>query len=212
MSVDLVKRFGVSYNPGQCIFKEGDHAEEMYIIHQGSVHISKRAKNAEQILATLKDNDFFGEMALFTDQPRSATATVATKSVILRIDKSSFDFMINNNSVFAINMIRKLCERLRNADNQISELLVLSKETRVMKAMGAYWNTDGHKDASGEVLLLSYQGFIEYLKKNQGIGVEDANASLRKLKDQNLLHIRQDISGKHYIAFSPKIFDYFNII
>ncbi|HNJ64829.1 MAG TPA: Crp/Fnr family transcriptional regulator, partial [Turneriella sp.] len=172
----------------------------------------KRARNAEQVLATLRDGDFFGEMALFTDSPRSATATVASESVILRIDKKSFDYMINNNSSFAINMIRKLCERLRNADNQISELLVFSRETRVLKAMAGYWNVEGHKDASGQVLLLPYLGFCEYLKKTAGITIEDANQSLLKLRNQNLLHIRKDIAGKQYISFSPKIFEYFNIV
>ncbi len=212
MSAELVKRFGSTYSAGQTIFKEGDHAEEMFIIHQGQVNISKRARNAEQVLATLRDGDFFGEMALFTDSPRSATATVASESVILRIDKKSFDYMINNNTSFAINMIRKLCERLRNADNQISELLVFSRETRVLKAMSGYWNVEGHKDASGQVLLLPYLGFCEYLKKTAGITVEDANQSLLKLRNQNLLHIRKDIAGKQYISFSPKIFEYFNIV
>jgi CRP-like cAMP-binding protein len=212
VSAELVKRFGSTYSAGQTIFQEGDHAEEMFIIHQGQVNISKRARNAEQVLATLRDGDFFGEMALFTDSPRSATATVVTDSVILRIDKKSFDYMINNNSSFAINMIRKLCERLRNADNQISELLVFSRETRVLKAMAGYWNIAGHKDATGQVLLLPYQGFCEYLKKTAGISVEDAKQSLLKLRNQNLLHIRKDIAGKQYIAFSPKIFDYFNIV
>jgi CRP/FNR family cyclic AMP-dependent transcriptional regulator len=212
MSAELVKRFGATYSAGQTIFKEGDHAEEMFIIHQGQVNISKRARNAEQVLATLRDGDFFGEMALFTDTPRSATATVASESVILRIDKKSFDYMINNNTSFAINMIRKLCERLRNADNQISELLILSRETRILKAMASYWNIEGHKDASGQILLLPYLGFCEYLKKTAGITVEDANQSLLKLRNQNLLHIRKDIAGKQYISFQPKIFEYFNIV
>lgn len=212
MSAELVKRFGSTYSAGQTIFQEGDHAEEMFIIHQGQVNILKRARNAEQVLATLRDGDFFGEMALFTDSARSATATVATESVILRIDKKSFDYMINNNSSFAINMIRRLCERLRNADNQISELLVFSRETRLLKAMSAFWNVEGHKDASGEVLLLPYLGFCEYLKKTAGITIEDANQSLLKLRNQNLLHIRKDLAGKQYIAFSPKIFEYFNIV
>lgn len=212
MSTELVKRFGSTYSQGQTIFKEGDHAEEMFIIHQGQVNISKRARNAEQILATLRDGEFFGEMALFTDSARSATATVAAESTILRIDKKSFDYMVNGNTAFAINMIRKLCERLRNADNQISELLVFSRETRVLKAMSAYWNLEGHKDATGEVLLLPYLGFCDYLKKTYGITVEDANESLLKLRNQNLLHIRKDVSGKQYISFSPKIFAYFNIV
>ncbi len=209
MSADLVKRFGTTYNSGQTIFQEGDHAEEMYIIHKGQVNISKRARNAEQILATLRDGDFFGEMSLFTDTPRSATATVMVESTILCIDKKSFDYMVNSNSSFAINMIRKLCERLRNADNQIGELLVLSKETRILKAMYAYWNLEGQKDKSGEILLLPYIGFCDYIKKTSGISVEDTNQSLLKLRNQSLLHIRRDVAGKQYISFSPKIFEYF---
>ena len=212
MSVELVKRFGTTYQAGQPIFKEGDTADEMYIIHQGQVNISKRAKNAEQVLAVLRDGDFFGEMSLFTDTPRSATATVIIESIILRIDRKSFDYMVNSNASFAINMIRKLCERLRNADNQISELLVFSKETRVLKAMSSFWNLEGHKDATGEILLLPYLPFCEYLKKTSGITIEDANSSLLKLRNQNLLHIRKDLAGKQYISFSPKIFEYFNII
>jgi CRP/FNR family cyclic AMP-dependent transcriptional regulator len=166
MSAELVKRFGSTYSAGQTIFKEGDHAEEMFIIHQGQVNISKRARNAEQILATLRDGDFFGEMALFTDSARSATATVAVESTILRIDKKSFDYMVNGNTAFAINMIRKLCERLRNADNQISELLVFSRETRVLKAMSAYWNIEGHKDASGRSSAVAVSGFLRLSQKD----------------------------------------------
>ncbi|HRP69307.1 MAG TPA: hypothetical protein PLY93_07235, partial [Turneriella sp.] len=92
-----------------------------------------------------------------------------------------------------------------------SELLVCSRETRVLKAMSAFWNIEGHKDASGEVLLLPYLEFCEYLKRTYGITVEDANQSLLKLRNQNLLHIRKDVSGKQYIAFSPKVFSYFHI-
>ena len=64
----------------------------------------------------------------------------------------------------------------------------------------------------GEVLLLPYLGFCDYLKKTYGITVEDANQSLLKLRNQNLLHIRKDLAGKQYISFSPKIFEYFNIV
>ncbi|MCB1199186.1 MAG: Crp/Fnr family transcriptional regulator [Leptospiraceae bacterium] len=211
MAVDLVKRFGRTFIEGQTIFLEGETGNEMYIIHEGAVTITKKARNAEQVLAVLRDGEFFGEMALFTDQKRSATAIVAKKSVILEIDRNSFDFMITNNSQFAVNMIRKLCERLKNTDNQISELLILSPETRLLKALSSYWKSAGMKDKSGELLLLPYEGFIEHVRKNFGISADDANRNLLKLKEQKLVAIRKDHSGHHFITFSPKIFDYFNI-
>ncbi len=211
MSTDLVRKFGATYNPGVILFSEGDDGKEMYIIHTGAVTISKRARNAEQILATLTDGDFFGEMAIFTDQKRSATATVVKKSVILKLNNKSFQYMINNNSAFALNMIRKLCERLKAADHQIGELLILSQETRLLKALSTYWHIAGTKDKTGEVLLLPYEGFLQYNRKYQGISQEDAARNLLKLKNQQLVALRKDITGKIYIAFSPKIFEYFNI-
>lgn len=211
MATDLVKRFGRTFAQGQTVFLEGQKGYEMYIIHSGSVVITKKAKNAEQVLAVLKDGDFFGEMALFTDQKRSATAVVSRKSIILEIDKNSFDFMIANNSEFAVNMIKKLCERLKSTDNQISELLVLSPEARVLKGLSSYWKQEGVRDKTGELLLLPYHGFIQHLRKNFGIETKDANRHLLKLKEQNLVAIRKDSNGKFFLTFSPKIFQFFNV-
>ncbi len=212
MSQELVKRFGSKYNLGQVIFAEGDSGKEMYIIHKGHVSISKRAKKAEQTLASLGEGDFFGEMALFTDHTRSATATVLEPSIILRIDAKSFEYMVHSNAEFAVNMIRKMSERLKAADDQIMELLSFSPETRLLKALSLYWKKEGTKDKTGEVLLLPYEGFLEFVRKNQGINVENANAYLLKLKNKELVHIRKDFAGKLYISFSPRILDYFNII
>lgn len=209
---DLVKRFGKKYGKGVVIFAEGDSGNEMYIIHQGRVSISKRAKKAEQTLATLLEGDFFGEMALFTDQMRSATATVLESSVILELDRKSFEFMINNNTDFAVNMIRKLSERLRNADNQIMELLSFTPETRLLKALSLFWKSEGVKDQTGEVLLLPYEGFLNYVRKTHGIDNDAANSYLLKLKNKNLVHIRKDFTGNLYISFSPKVLDYFNVV
>lgn len=209
---DLVKRFGSTYPRGMVIFKEGDAGNEMYIIHSGAVNISKRAQKSEQVLATLTDGEFFGEMSVFTEQERSATATVIKESTILRLNKKAFDYMVENNVDFAINMIRKLCERLRRADQHIAELLVVSRETRILKALDQFWKKAGQKDTSGEILLLPFDDFLEYVKKYHGMGIDDSKKTLLTLKKQNLLHIRKDMTGNVYISFSPKIFEFINII
>ena len=209
---DLVTKFGSTYPENTMVFREGDMGNEMYIIHTGEVKILKKAKNAEQVLAVLNDGDFFGEMALFTDQKRSATATVTQKSVLLRIDKTSFEYMILNKSDFAMNLIRTLCERLRKTDQQIEELLVLSRETRVMKAMESYWRLAGQKASTGDSLVIPYDGFLDYCRKNLGIGAVDTKQILLKLKNQDLLHIRKDVNEQIFIVFSPKVFSYLEVI
>lgn len=207
MSQDLIERFGKIYQAGSVIFREGDSGEEMYIIQNGEVRISKKARMAEQVLATLKDGDFFGEMAIFTDQLRSATATAVHKSVILQIDKSSFKFMLSSNDGFAMNLIKRLCERLKRANEQIEEILVLSKETRLLKALEEFWRIAGQKDTSGEKFVLNYERFLDHVRHNMGISVNDTKSLLRTLNSKDLIHVRKDMSGTFYITFTEKVFE-----
>ncbi|RME87860.1 MAG: Crp/Fnr family transcriptional regulator [Candidatus Hydrogenedentota bacterium] len=208
MSKDLTEKFGRTYPEGAVVFRENDVGNEMYIIQSGKVKISKKAKNAEAVLATLKDGDFFGEMALFTDQKRSATATVMEKSLLLRIDKSSFDYMLETNHEFARNLIKTLCERLKKADQQIEELLTLGKETRLLKALGAYWQINGQQDASKSFLLVPFEGFLKYTKDNLGFNPQETKSILLRFKNKDLIHIRQDTRGNYFITFQPNIFQY----
>lgn len=63
------------FSPGEPLFREGDRGDEMYIVMQGRVRISKQIPGiGEEALAILKRGEFFGEMALLDDQPRSADA------------------------------------------------------------------------------------------------------------------------------------------
>ena len=210
--MNLVDKFGSTYPEDTVVFREGDIGEEMYIIHQGEVKILKKAKNAEQVLAVLKDGDFFGEMALFTDKVRSATATVTVKSRIIKLDRNSFEFMLKHEATFALNLIKTLCERLKRTDERIEELLVFGKETRVMKALEEFWRNEGFKDSSGAQLLVPFEPFLEYSRANLGINSGDCKAVLYDLKNRDLVHVRKDTNGRIFLTFSPDIFGYLEVI
>ncbi|MDH4261589.1 MAG: cyclic nucleotide-binding domain-containing protein [Spirochaetia bacterium] len=213
MPIDLVEKFGQKFPENTVIFREGEPGNDMFIIQSGEVIISKKSqKNTQHILAILKNGDFLGEMSLFTSENRSATAITITESIILRIDKTSFDFMLSSNLPFAKKMITKLCERLKNADDQISELVAISPDIKMLQSLNSFWKVAGQKDKSHEFLLLPYIEFIQYLKVNESINESDANHRLFKLKEKGMLLLRKDTQGKVYISFSPKVFKYFNII
>jgi len=208
---DLITKLGSEFKKGDILFKEGEDGNAMYVIHSGSVKISIRAKNAEQVLTTLSEGEFLGEMALFTDQKRSATATVIENSTILKIEKSSMDFMMKSNKSFATNLIKKLCERLYKADMQIEEILVLSKEARILKGIISYWKENGVKDNTGKNLLIPYEGFLEYIDSHLGIEKKDTKKILLSFKHQNLAHVRKDMKGNYYLNFSSNIFQYLKV-
>ena len=208
----LVDKFGSIYQEGTVVFREGDGGDEMYIIHEGEVKISLKAKNAEQVLAILKPGDFFGEMAVFTDKSRSATAVVVEKALLLKIKRSSMEYIIQNNPTFANSLIKKLCDRLYTTNAQIEELLVLSKETRVLKAVVSFWKEHGSKDATGNQLIIKLDPFLKTLHSTYGIDMNEAKKILNQLQEQNTVKMRRDKNDSIFVTFSSKIFHYFDVI
>ena len=77
---------------GETIFREGDEGDKLRIIVRGTVEILKAsADGSEQQVAVLQDGDFFGEIALLADVPRTATAKTRQSSVLLALDREQFD-------------------------------------------------------------------------------------------------------------------------
>jgi CRP/FNR family transcriptional regulator, cyclic AMP receptor protein len=73
-----------AYQAGEVIFREGEPGAGMYVIKRGAVDIViKTPDGAEKVLAQLADRQFFGEMALLDDAPRSATAVSTQRTELL---------------------------------------------------------------------------------------------------------------------------------
>src|SRR5574337_1045094 len=97
MQAQLFSRFGKKIPIGTVLFHEGDKGEEMFIIQSGRVKISKRIRGVEKTLATLEKGEFFGEMAILNDKPRSASAETIEECDRLVIDRKTFDARIRGN-------------------------------------------------------------------------------------------------------------------
>ena len=105
--------FVVTFGAGDYIFREGEPGGEMYIIQAGEVEIVKVVQGEPHRLAILEEGDFFGEMAILEDLPRTAAARAHTECALLQIDESTFDQLIRHNPEISVRMLRKLCHRLR---------------------------------------------------------------------------------------------------
>ncbi len=89
-----------TFQPGDFIIVEGTQGDSMYIINIGAVLVTTSDRKGEVItLGTLKDGDFFGELSLFDNLPRSATVTAIKETSIFMITRSDIDiiFEINPN-------------------------------------------------------------------------------------------------------------------
>lgn len=128
----LFQRFGKDIPRGTVLFREGDPGKEMYVLQAGKVAISKKVRDVEKTLAVLGPGEFFGEMAIISNKPRNASATVEEDARLLVIDPRTFEAMIRGNAEIAVRMIKKLADRLSDADAQIETLLLSDPGSRVV--------------------------------------------------------------------------------
>lgn len=106
-----------SYDGGEVIEKEGGSAVAFYLITGGSVEVHK----GEKLVSKLGRGQFFGEMALIDNQPRSATVTAAEPAKCLVMPVWSFKATLQKDPKIAMGVMKELARRLRETTNALNE-------------------------------------------------------------------------------------------
>ena len=102
---------------GEVIFQEGDFGQELYIVVLGRIQIVKDYGEAHALTLTmLGSGDFFGEMAIFEDAPRSATAVTAEETELLVLGADKFKQTIYQKPDMAFDIFRELSARIRRRE------------------------------------------------------------------------------------------------
>lgn len=102
------------------ICHEGEIEHEFYIICEGNVVISKRFEdNQDHVLAIKGQGEFFGEMALIENKPRTATVTTLIESELLVITEETFDQVLAQSPIVALAILRQVSSSLRQLDHRV---------------------------------------------------------------------------------------------
>jgi CRP-like cAMP-binding protein len=84
----------VTKGPGSILLTEGEPGDSLFILTTGVARVYRRDASGHNFqVATLRDGDFFGEAALLTGQPRTATITAATDCELLVLDRATFEML-----------------------------------------------------------------------------------------------------------------------
>ncbi len=179
----LFQRFGKEFPRGTVLFSEGEPGKEMYVLQTGRVTISKHVRDVEKVLAVLGPGEFFGEMAIISNKPRNASATVAEDAKLLVIDPKTFEGMIRGNSEIAVRMIKKLAERLSEADAQIENLLLSDPSSRIVHQILTTAQTRGRTLEEGVEIELP----VRELPRQIGVGEPAIRSMLDRLTRAGLI-------------------------
>jgi CRP/FNR family transcriptional regulator, cyclic AMP receptor protein len=112
---------------GECVFREGDPAREMFILIDGELEILKKSRRGKEArVAILGPGDAFGEMSVLDLQPRSATVRAVSQVRLVRMSTEELDALYRRDlkaySMLVLNIARDLSRRLRVADGLVAQL------------------------------------------------------------------------------------------
>ncbi len=185
MEERLFKLFGKEFPAGTVLTREGDTGDEMFIIQSGKVKIIKRVGDREKLLAVLGPGDFFGEMAILLQEPRSADAVVEEDAKILVITSQTFRDMIKANPDIAFKIMKKLAKRVKDTTEQIADLLSKDKNQKVVNAVLRFAREQGRETEEGIEIEIS----VDDLAKYTGLPMEDVEEVLKKMMRAGLISI-----------------------
>ncbi len=135
------------YPKNSTVVAAGDPADALYIVISGRLKVIMSDKEGKEvILAILNQGDFFGEMGLIDQAPRSATVVAIDSCELLTMTRADFTKCLQKNFDLTMNVILGLVKRLREADRKIGSLALMDVCGRVARLLMEMAETvDGQK-------------------------------------------------------------------
>ena len=113
---------GKVYQDGEVIVRQGETGNCMYVIQAGKAEVVQEVNGKNIPMAVLGNNDFFGEMAVFEDQVRSATVRAMGPVRVLTVDKKTLLRRIQQDPALAFRILEHICHRLRKIDSELAQI------------------------------------------------------------------------------------------
>jgi CRP-like cAMP-binding protein len=189
--VDLTRVLEVAreraYPKNSVILFEDDPGDALYVVKQGQVKVVLIGEDGrEVILSVLGEGDFFGEMALIDDEPRSAHV-IAMGDSLLVLRREDFQGLLMQTPAIALAMLRELTRRLRRVDEKVGSLVLLDVNGRVARLL-----LDLAEEAGGERITrrLTHHTIAQMI----GSSRETVSRTMRELVDKGYIEVsRRDI-------------------
>jgi len=125
-----------SYPRNSTIINAGDPTDALYIVISGRLKVMMSDdEGREVILAILGQGEFFGEMGLIDEAPRSATVIAIEPCELLTINKMDFKKCLAENFEIGVGVMKGLVKRLREADKKIGSLALMDVYGRVARLL-----------------------------------------------------------------------------
>ena len=183
------------FTAGMNVMTVEQPGEAVFIILHGTVKIHIEQGGRDVILSVLGSGDLLGEMSLIDSVGRSASALTLENSLMLWMDKTTFNYLLDNFPPVARNLVKILSARVRLSDQVIQSLATLDVNGRVARQLLAFAERYGRDVADGvQVRIVLTQGDLADLV---GASRKRVNQAMVFFKEQGL--VSTDMDGRFTI-------------
>ena len=166
------------FKAGAVVFREGDAGDGIYTVIEGKVQISALVgQDQRRVLSEIGPGDFFGEMAVLDNEPRSATVTAESDSKLLFVPRTDVLQMIERSPRLAVNLVRQFSLRMRDFNRRyMKEVLQAERLTLV----GRFARSIVHDFKNP----LNVIGLSAELAAMEGLGAESRVSARNRIRKQ----------------------------
>ncbi|VAX14933.1 hypothetical protein MNBD_NITROSPINAE01-579 [hydrothermal vent metagenome] len=186
----------VNLPKGSYLFYRNDESGWLYLVASGSLQvIIDNDANREIIVCTIKSGDIIGEMSLFSNSPRSATAIALEDTKLFKIENSKFIELMASYPAAGINLSKVLVDRLMSANQMIERLGAMDGTERVTDFMKALVAREGIKDGEDMCHVENRPTYHE-IAQRLGVSEKTVYRTMRSLSKDGAIKV----TGKKLIV------------
>src|SRR5574344_771047 len=130
-SLPAFERFAKQYKPGNVIICEFEPGDCFYLIKSTRLQLVKCVNKTKKNLDIMKPGEFFGEMAILDNSPRSATCMAIGKVEVLEFNKENFELLITGNPQIALILLKLFCKRIYDQKRRFRILVIPDLQARI---------------------------------------------------------------------------------
>ena len=184
-----------TYPKNSVILFEDDPGDALFVVAQGQVKVVLIGEDGrEVILSVLGPSEFFGEMALIDDEPRSAHVIAMEDSSLIVLRREDFQGILKQSPGIAVALLKELSRRLRRVDEKVGSLVLLDVNGRVAQLLLELADEEGGERITRR---LTHHTIAQMI----GSSRETVSRTMRELVDRGLIDVsRKDITIKDRAA------------
>ncbi len=191
-----------AYNQGQTIFKEGQDGSFACIINTGKVAVTKEVNGEQVPLAVLGRGSIFGEMALVSNDKRTASVTALEYTEVVVVDRQRLQKALETANPMVQALVYSLVERLTNTNQLVAKQQQHSDMVKALANLIQLWTEGVSPDEYGRIQL-PISKLADYSKATMQMPAPTLEQVLDYLAQDELLNLRRTPRGRMVVVDKP---------